>query len=93
MLPLLVGMLPEEGGHLGQVHRVLGEAQGQGGGLEDGGEEGRQADLVEVKSPAGRGQLKARVTEAIRPDTVYMDTGFGVISKGLSKIFGNCRVC
>lgn len=48
----------------------------------------RQADLVEVKSPVGRGQLKARVTEAIRPDTVYMDTGFGVISKGLSKIFG-----
>ncbi len=48
----------------------------------------RQADLVEVKSPAGSGQLKAKVTEAIRPDTVYMDTGFGVISKGLSKIFG-----
>jgi thiosulfate reductase/polysulfide reductase chain A len=48
----------------------------------------RQGDLVEVKSPAGRGQLKARVTDKIRPDTVYMDTGFGVISKGLSKIFG-----
>lgn len=48
----------------------------------------RQGDLVEVRSPAGRGQLKALVTEKIRPDTVYMDTGFGVISKGLSKIFG-----
>jgi len=48
----------------------------------------RQGDLVEVKSPAGSGQLKALVTEKIRPDTVYMDTGFGVISKGLSKIFG-----
>jgi thiosulfate reductase/polysulfide reductase chain A len=45
-------------------------------------------DLVEVKSPAGKGRLKARVTEDTRPDTVYMDTGFGVISKGLSKIFG-----
>ena len=32
VLPFLVGMLPEEGGHLGQVHRVLGEAQGQQGG-------------------------------------------------------------
>jgi thiosulfate reductase/polysulfide reductase chain A len=45
-------------------------------------------DPVEVKSPAGRGRLKARVTEKTRPDTVYMDTGYGVISKGLSKIFG-----
>jgi thiosulfate reductase/polysulfide reductase chain A len=43
---------------------------------------------VEVKSSAGKGRLKARVTEDTRPDTVYMDTGFGVISKGLSKIFG-----
>jgi thiosulfate reductase/polysulfide reductase chain A len=43
---------------------------------------------VEVKSSAGTGRLKARVTEDTRPDTVYMDTGFGVISKGLSKIFG-----
>jgi thiosulfate reductase/polysulfide reductase chain A len=48
----------------------------------------RQADLVEVRSPVGSGQLKALVTERIRPDTVYMDTGFGVISKGLSKIYG-----
>jgi len=43
---------------------------------------------VEVKSAVGKGRLKARVTEDTRADTVYMDTGFGVISKGLSKIFG-----
>ena len=49
----------------------------------------RHGDLVEVKSPAGSGRLKAQVTERTRPDTVYMDTGFGVISKGLSKIYGN----
>ena len=48
----------------------------------------RPGDTVEVKSPAGKGRLKARVTEDTRPDTVYMDTGFGVISKGLSKIYG-----
>jgi thiosulfate reductase/polysulfide reductase chain A len=48
----------------------------------------RHGDPVEVKSPAGTGRLKARVTEATRPDTVYMDTGYGVISKGLSKIYG-----
>ena len=28
------------------------------------------------------------MTEDTRPDTVYMNTGFGVISKGLSMIFG-----
>jgi thiosulfate reductase/polysulfide reductase chain A len=48
----------------------------------------RHDDTVEVKSSAGRGRLKARVTADTRPDTVYMDTGFGVISKGLSKIYG-----
>ncbi len=48
----------------------------------------RYGDTVEVKSAAGQGRLKARVTEDTRPDTVYMDTGFGVISKGLSKIYG-----
>jgi thiosulfate reductase/polysulfide reductase chain A len=45
-------------------------------------------DVVEVKSAAGTGRLKARITEDTRPDTVYMDTGFGVISKGLTRIFG-----
>ena len=45
-------------------------------------------DMVEVNSKAGQGKLKARVTKDTRPDTVYMDTGFGVISKGLSKIYG-----
>jgi thiosulfate reductase/polysulfide reductase chain A len=48
----------------------------------------QHGERVEVKSSAGKGRLKARVTEDTRPDTVYMDTGFGVISKGLSKIFG-----
>ncbi|MFC1876986.1 molybdopterin-dependent oxidoreductase [Thermodesulfobacteriota bacterium] len=48
----------------------------------------RNGDNVEIESPAGRGRLKARVTEETRPDTVYMDTGFGVISKGLTNIFG-----
>ena len=45
-------------------------------------------DMVEVKSPAGKGELKARVTEEIRPDTVYMDTGYGVLSTALSNIYG-----
>jgi thiosulfate reductase/polysulfide reductase chain A len=45
-------------------------------------------DMVAVSSSAGQGRLKARVTTDTRPDTVYMDTGFGVISKGLSNIAG-----
>ena len=45
-------------------------------------------DLVEVKSSVGKGRLKARVTRDTRKDTVYMDTGFGVLSKGLRNIFG-----
>ncbi len=48
----------------------------------------RHGDRVEVKSSAGKGRLKARVTRDTRPDTVYMDTGFGAISKGLTNIFG-----
>ncbi|MBW1896182.1 MAG: molybdopterin-dependent oxidoreductase, partial [Deltaproteobacteria bacterium] len=45
-------------------------------------------DRVEVKSPAGSGTLKVRITEETREDTVYMDTGFGVLSKGLSLVYG-----
>jgi thiosulfate reductase/polysulfide reductase chain A len=45
-------------------------------------------DRVEVKSPAGSGTLKVRITEETRQDTVYMDTGFGVLSRDLSLIHG-----
>ena len=45
-------------------------------------------DWVEVASPVGKARLKVRVTEEIRPDTVYMDSGFGVLSKGLSNVYG-----
>lgn len=45
-------------------------------------------DLVEIKSQVGKGRIRARVTKETRPDTIYMDTGFGVISEGLTNIFG-----
>ena len=45
-------------------------------------------DYVEVQSPSGKGRLKARVTEETRPDTVYMDSGYGVLSKALTNIYG-----
>lgn len=48
----------------------------------------KQGDLVEVSSPAGKGKLRVRVTAETRQDTVYMDSGFGVISKGLTNIYG-----
>jgi len=41
-----------------------------------------------VSSSAGNVTIKTRVTKETRPDTVYMDTGFGVLSKGLTNIFG-----
>ncbi len=48
----------------------------------------QQGDPVEVTSAVGKGKLKSRITEEIRPDTVYMDSGFGVLSKELSNIYG-----
>ena len=45
-------------------------------------------DKVKVSSKAGHGKLEVRITEEIRKDTVYMDSGFGVLSKGLSNIYG-----
>ena len=48
----------------------------------------KQGDLVEVSSPAGKGKLKARITEETRKDVVYMDSGFGPLSKGLSNVYG-----
>jgi len=43
---------------------------------------------VIVRSPAGEQQLKLEVTDKIRPDCVYMAHGFGVLSKGLSTVYG-----
>ena len=37
-------------------------------------------DLVEVSSPVGRQELAAEVTDRIRPDTVYMLTGYNTLS-------------
>ncbi len=48
----------------------------------------KNGETVNVKSRAGKVKIKARVTKETRPDTVYMDTGFGVMSKGLTNIFG-----
>lgn len=45
-------------------------------------------ETVEVTSPVGKGRLRVRITEEIRADTVYMESGFGVLSKGLSTVYG-----
>jgi len=37
-------------------------------------------DLVEVSSPVGRQELAAEVTDRIRPDTVYMLSGYNTLS-------------
>lgn len=48
----------------------------------------KQGDLVLVESPVGKGELKAFVTPKIRKDTVYMLSGFGLVSGGLSVVKG-----
>jgi len=48
----------------------------------------KNGETVRVSSSAGNVTIKTRVTKETRPDTVYMDTGFGVLSKGLTNIFG-----
>ena len=44
--------------------------------------------MVKVKSPVGEEILRLEVTEKIRPDCVYLAHGFGVLSKGLTRIYG-----
>lgn len=53
----------------------------QGMGLKDN-------EWVEVSSQAGTLQVKLEVTQAIRPDCVYMTPGYGHISKGLRTAYG-----
>jgi thiosulfate reductase/polysulfide reductase chain A len=48
----------------------------------------KEGDLVEVSSAAGTGELKVSLKNGIRQDTVYMASGFGVLSKDLSNIYG-----
>ena len=45
-------------------------------------------DLVEVSSEVGKVNIILLVTEAIRPDCVYMTPGFGHISKGWTTGYG-----
>ncbi len=48
----------------------------------------RDGAPVRVRSSVGEERLCLKVTEKIRPDCVYMDHGFGVLSRGLSRIHG-----
>jgi len=48
----------------------------------------KDGDEVFVESAAGRVRIKATVTEAIRPDCVYMAPGFGHLSKGTRTSYG-----
>jgi thiosulfate reductase/polysulfide reductase chain A len=45
-------------------------------------------DLVEVTSPVGNVRVALQVTQAIRPDCVYLTPGFGHLSKGLTTAYG-----
>lgn len=45
-------------------------------------------DLIEVTSEVGKVNIILQVTEAIRPDCVYLTPGFGHLSKGLTTGYG-----
>lgn len=45
-------------------------------------------DLVKVTSDVGEINIELLVTQAIRPDCVYLAPGFGKLSKGLTTAFG-----
>ena len=45
-------------------------------------------DWVEIISKVGRVHIILLVTEAIRPDCVYLTPGYGKLSKGLTTAFG-----
>ncbi len=48
----------------------------------------KNGDLVEVTSEVGTVYIPLIVTEAIRPDCVYMQPGFGHLSEGLHTAYG-----
>lgn len=47
-----------------------------------------EGDWVEVTSQVGKSNIILHVTEAIRPDCVYLTPGYGHLSKGLTTAFG-----
>jgi thiosulfate reductase/polysulfide reductase chain A len=49
----------------------------------------RSDDAVRVTSPVGKVEVQALVTEAIRPDCVYLTPGYGHLSKGLRVAYGH----
>jgi thiosulfate reductase/polysulfide reductase chain A len=48
----------------------------------------KDGERVEVTSNAGKGELSVSLNNGIREDTVYMASGFGVLSKGLTRVYG-----
>ncbi len=50
-------------------------------GLSDG-------QMVRVRSSVGEEKLRVEVTEKIRPDTVFMHNGFGILSQIQSNVYG-----
>jgi thiosulfate reductase / polysulfide reductase chain A len=49
----------------------------------------KHGDMVEIESAAGKGSLRAHLFEGIEEESVYMLSGFGALSKGLSLIHDN----
>ena len=47
-----------------------------------------EGDRVVIKSPTGKGKLRVTLKNGIRKDTVYMASGYGSLSRGLTRIYG-----
>lgn len=47
----------------------------------------KSGDLVEVRSAVGSGQLKAKVTDSIHPEAVFMVHGFGKTVPALTRVY------
>jgi thiosulfate reductase/polysulfide reductase chain A len=48
----------------------------------------KNGDMVEVTSEVGKIYVRLQATQAIRPDCVYMQPGYGHLSKGLTTAYG-----
>ena len=48
----------------------------------------KEGEVVRVASNVGEAALQATMQQGIREDTVYMASGFGVLSKALRNIYG-----
>jgi thiosulfate reductase/polysulfide reductase chain A len=48
----------------------------------------KDGDCMTITSPVGKGRARARVTDGIHPDCIFLPSGYGVYSRHLHNAFG-----